>query len=158
MPPAESYPKLPVLMDRARKSLPAFKIRDEILSLMKLASESGRVSLITGETGSGKSTQIPQYLLENDPTGCKIIVAQPRRLAATGVATRVAIERNEEVGKGSVGYVVRGDSKTCDETRILFVTTGVILRQLQSENALDNISHIVIDGELLNLCVLVFTP
>jgi ATP-dependent RNA helicase DHX57 len=158
MPPAESHPKLPVLMDRARKSLPAFKIRDEILSLMKLASESGRVSLITGETGSGKSTQIPQYLLENDPTGCKIIVAQPRRLAATGVATRVAIERNEEVGKGSVGYVVRGDSKTCDETRILFVTTGVILRQLQSENALDNISHIVIDGELLNLCVLVFTP
>ena len=147
MPPAEAYPKLPVLMDRARKSLPAFKIRDEILSLMKQASASGRVSLVTGETGSGKSTQIPQYLLESDPTGSKIIVAQPRRLAATGVATRVASERNEEVGRGSVGYVVRGDSKTCDKTRLLFLTTGVLLRQLQSENALDNISHIVIDGK-----------
>jgi hypothetical protein len=158
MPPAEAHPKLPVLMDRARKSLPAFKIRDEILSLMKLASESGRVSLVTGETGSGKSTQIPQYLLENDPTGCKIIVAQPRRLAATGVATRVALERNEEVGSGSVGYIVRGDSKTCDKTRLLFLTTGVLLRQLQSENALDNISHIVIDGELFNLGLFVLHP
>ena len=148
MPPAEAHPKLPVLMDRARKSLPAFKIRDEILSLMKQASTSGRVSLVTGETGSGKSTQVPQYLLEDDPSGSKIIVAQPRRLAATGVASRVASERNEEVGKGSVGYIVRGDSKTCDKTRLLFLTTGVLLRQLQSENALDNISHIVIDGKL----------
>ncbi len=56
--PAETHPKLPVMMDRARKSLPAFKIRDEILSLMKQASTSGRVSLVTGETGSGKSTQV----------------------------------------------------------------------------------------------------
>jgi ATP-dependent RNA helicase DHX57 len=144
-PPAEAHPKLPILMDRARKSLPAFKIRDEFLTLMKQASTSGRVAFVTGETGSGKSTQIPQYVLENDPQGSKIIVAQPRRLAATGVATRVAEERNESVGSGSVGYVVRGDSKTCEKTRLLFLTTGVLLRQLQSENALDNISHIVID-------------
>ena len=149
--PAKDHPKLPVLIDRARKSLPAFKIRDEILSLLKQASDSGRVSLVTGETGSGKSTQIPAYILENDLVGSKIIVAQPRRLAATGVATRVAAERGEEVGKGSVGYVVRGDSKTCDKTRLLFLTTGVLLRQLQAENALDNISHIVIDGKLFNL-------
>lgn len=97
--------------------------------------------------------QIPQYLLENDPAGSKIIVAQPRRLAATGVATRVASERNEEVGRGSVGYVVRGDSKTCDKTRLLFLTTGVLLRQLQSENALENISHIVIDGKSSSIFV-----
>ena len=51
------------------------------------------------------------------------------------------------MGRGSVGYVVRGDSKNCDKTRLLFLTTGVLLRQLQSENALDNISHIVIDGK-----------
>lgn len=149
-PAAESHPKLSVLMDRARKNLPAFKIRDEFLSVMKEASTNGRVVFVTGETGSGKTTQIPQYILENDPNGSKIIVAQPRRLAATGVATRVALERNElEVGKGSVGYVVRGDSKTCDKTRLLFLTTGVLLRQLQSENALDNISHIVVDGEFV---------
>ncbi len=62
MQPAEAHPKLPVMMDRARKSLPAFKIRDEILSLMKQASSSGRVSLVTGETGSGKSTQVSRKI------------------------------------------------------------------------------------------------
>ena len=93
-----------------------------------------------------KTTQIPQFILENEPDRSKIIVAQPRRLAATGVASRVALERGESVpGEGSVGYVVRGDSKVCSSTRLLFCTTGVLLRQLQSENALENISTIVID-------------
>lgn len=68
------------------------------------------------------------------------------RLAATGVATRVAVERGEsQAGIGSVGYSVRGDSKNCASTRLMFCTTGVLLRQLQSQGALDNISHIIID-------------
>ena len=68
------------------------------------------------------------------------------RLAATGVATRVAIERGEpRPGVGSVGYSVRGDSKNCASTRLIFCTTGVLLRQLQSQGALENISHIIID-------------
>ena len=76
----------------------------------------------------------------------KIIVAQPRRLAATGVADRVADERGEsQPGIGSVGYVVRGDSKIGNDCRLMFCTTGVLLRQLQSEGALDCITHIVID-------------
>jgi HrpA-like RNA helicase len=62
------------------------------------------------------------------------------------VASRVASERGEcNVGVGSVGYVVRGDSKVCNSTRLLFCTTGVLLRQLQSQQALENVSHIVID-------------
>ena len=74
------------------------------------------------------------------------MVAQPRRLAATGVATRVASERGEaQAGIESVGYVVRGDSAVCPKTRLLFCTTGVLLRQLQSDGALTNISHIIID-------------
>ncbi len=74
------------------------------------------------------------------------MVAQPRRLAATGVADRVAKERGEEkAGTGSVGYVVRGDVAMCNSTRLMFCTTGVLLRQLQSEGALECVSHIVID-------------
>lgn len=93
-----------------------------------------------------KTTQIPQFILESSPKESKIIVAQPRRLAATGVASRVALERGEpQAGNGAVGYVVRGDSKMCASTRLMFCTTGVLLRQLQSQNALENISHIVID-------------
>eukprot|EP00579_Thalassiosira_antarctica_P027774 CAMPEP_0202007050 /NCGR_PEP_ID=MMETSP0905-20130828/11633_1 /ASSEMBLY_ACC=CAM_ASM_000554 /TAXON_ID=420261 /ORGANISM="Thalassiosira antarctica, Strain CCMP982" /LENGTH=1614 /DNA_ID=CAMNT_0048564925 /DNA_START=88 /DNA_END=4932 /DNA_ORIENTATION=+ len=146
-PPAESFPKLPTQLERARKSLPAAKARGDFLSLMAQAAGGGRVVLVTGETGCGKTTQIPQFLLENSPKETKIIVAQPRRLAATGVASRVAAERGESNGPGnaSVGYVVRGDSKMCSSTRLLFCTTGVLLRQLQSQNALANLSHIVID-------------
>lgn len=119
-----------------------------------------------------KTTQIPQFILEEAPKSAKIVVAQPRRLAATGVADRVAKERGEEkAGLGSVGYVVRGDVAMCSSTRLMFCTTGkyfsvcmtchmlmfidikfscltylgVLLRQLQSEGALDCISHIVID-------------
>lgn len=62
------------------------------------------------------------------------------------MASRVALERGEPVpGKASVGYVVRGDNKMCASTRLMFCTTGVLLRQLQSQNALENISHILVD-------------
>ncbi|KAL3801900.1 hypothetical protein ACHAW5_005288 [Stephanodiscus triporus] len=147
-PPAVSFPKLSTLLERSRRSLPAAKARDEFLSLLAKANAvgGGRVLLVTGETGCGKTTQIPQFILENSPDKTKIIVAQPRRLAAVGVASRVASERAEsDPGTASVGYVVRGDSKICPSTRLLFCTTGVLLRQLQSRNALENITHIVID-------------
>jgi hypothetical protein len=145
-PPAVSFPPLEKSIDAARKSLPAAKARSEFLAAMERAEKGGRVVLVTGETGSGKSTQLPAYLLESDPAGAKIVVAQPRRLAATGVASRVADERGEkEPGMESVGYVVRGDSAICERSRLVFCTTGVLLRQLQNEGALECITHIVID-------------
>lgn len=145
-PLAESFPKLPAHLSKARAKLPAAKARADFFSLLSEADASGRVLLVTGETGCGKTTQIPQFILENSPNESKIIVAQPRRLAATGVAGRVSLERGEaSPGTGTVGYVVRGDSKVCAATRLLFCTTGVLLRQLQSQNALENVSHIVID-------------
>lgn len=78
-------------------------------------------------------------------------MAQPRRLAATGVAARVASERGEnQPGKQSVGYVVRGDSAMCASSRLIFCTTGVLLRQLQCEGALENITHIIVDEGIVS--------
>lgn len=134
-------------MELQRKSLPAWKARGEFLSILDEACKKGsRVVLVTGATGCGKTTQIPQFILEENAASAKIVVAQPRRLAATGVAGRVAEERGEnQPGTASVGYVVRGATAVCKDTRLLFCTFGILLRQLQSEGALDSISHIVID-------------
>jgi ATP-dependent RNA helicase DHX57 len=133
-------------MELQRKALPAWKARDDFLSKLKEANNSNRVVLVTGDTGCGKTTQIPQFILEENPSTAKIVVAQPRRLAATGVAARVAEERGEsEPGTASVGYVVRGATSVCKDTRLLFCTFGILLRQLQSAGALDSVTHIVID-------------
>jgi ATP-dependent RNA helicase DHX57 len=145
-PVASAFPKTSSVISDTRKELPATKARSEFLSVMKKAGKAGRVVLVTGDTGCGKTTQIPQFILEESPADVKIVVAQPRRLAATGVATRVANERGEnQPGTGSVGYVVRGDSAMCKSTRLLFCTTGVLLRQLQSDKALDSLTHIIVD-------------
>eukprot|EP00522_Entomoneis_paludosa_P010319 CAMPEP_0172441418 /NCGR_PEP_ID=MMETSP1065-20121228/1967_1 /TAXON_ID=265537 /ORGANISM="Amphiprora paludosa, Strain CCMP125" /LENGTH=1439 /DNA_ID=CAMNT_0013190781 /DNA_START=22 /DNA_END=4341 /DNA_ORIENTATION=- len=145
-PAATAFPKLGPSLQRARASLPAATARQDFLDLLKKSQDLGRVVLLTGETGCGKSTQIPQFILEENPSQAKIVVCQPRRVAATGVATRVAEERGENSpGVESVGYVVRGDSAICNKSRLVFCTTGVLLRQMQSENAFDALTHIVLD-------------
>uniref|UniRef100_A0A7S2WP36 RNA helicase n=2 Tax=Eucampia antarctica TaxID=49252 RepID=A0A7S2WP36_9STRA len=141
-----STPNPSALMKKTRQSLPACKAQAEFLSKMKEADENGRVMLVTGETGCGKTTQIPQFILDAAPLDHKIVVAQPRRIAATGVASRVASERGEnKPGTASVGCVVRGETAVCDSTRLLFCTTGVLLRQLQDKNALSAVTHIIVD-------------
>ena len=145
-PPAASSPRISQLLERARESLPAAAARTEFLAKLAACVWTGNVMLVTGATGCGKTTQICQFILEANPKDAKIVIAQPRRLAATGVAARVAEERGEQrPGMESVGYVVRGDSAICDRTRLLFCTTGILLRQLQNESALDCITHILID-------------
>jgi ATP-dependent RNA helicase DHX57 len=144
---AVSNPRIQSEISKARKQLPAADSREEFLSMLRQSEKDGnRVSVVTGATGCGKSTQLPQFILEDQPTSAKIVVTQPRRLAATGVASRVAVERGEGLpGEGSVGYAVRGEVKCNKNTRLLFCTTGVLLRHMQSEAALENITHIVID-------------
>jgi len=145
-PPATAFPTLSQSLQRSRASLPAATARGEFVKLLQKAKSRGRVVLCSGETGCGKSTQIPQFILEENPASAKIVVCQPRRVAATGVAARVAEERGEpSAGVESVGYVVRGESAVSNKTRLLFCTTGVLLRQMQSENALDALTHIVLD-------------
>ncbi|CED84855.1 atp-dependent rna helicase a [Phaffia rhodozyma] len=135
---------------KGRMSLPAWKVKEEILQ----GVESNRVVVIIGETGSGKTTQLPQFILDNEIAslrGCStnILVTQPRRVSALGVAARVAQERLEDVDRvsGSVGYAIRGERRAGPDTKLLFCTTGVLLRRLSSggDTNLDGVSHVIVD-------------
>ncbi|CAK4072233.1 unnamed protein product [Aphanomyces euteiches] len=127
----------------ARAKLPAHKEKEAIVTLL----ETNQVVLISGATGCGKTTQVPQFLLDHfipKQQTCNIICTQPRRLAAIGVATRVAQERCESIGE-SVGYSIRMETKRSAETRLLFCTTGVLLRRLLQDPQLQGVSHIIVD-------------
>ena len=132
-------------MMAVRKTLPIAEHRDEILAKVR----NHQVVLIAGETGCGKTTQVPQYILEDcwsRGQSCKIMCTQPRRLSATSVADRIAQERMEPLGS-SVGYTIRLDKKGDSRTPIMFCTNGIMLRMLTSDDTsiLQGITHIVVD-------------
>ncbi|KAH9936070.1 P-loop containing nucleoside triphosphate hydrolase protein [Fomitopsis serialis] len=103
------------------------------------------VSILVGETGSGKTTQVPQYLLESGIAGQGMIaVTQPRKVAATSLAARVATEQNVSVGS-LVGYSVRFDEASSDETRIKYVTDGMLVRELLGDPLLSRYSVVIVD-------------
>lgn len=100
------------------------------------------------ELGCGKTTQVPQYILEHHQfvkQPCSIVVAEPRRIAAVTMANRISFERGEQTGQ-TVGFQIRLESKLSPKTLLLFCTNGVLVRTLiSSKFVLDNISHIIID-------------
>ncbi|KAK6543094.1 hypothetical protein TWF694_007017 [Orbilia ellipsospora] len=128
-----------------RSSLPAWNLRAHIADVIS----SNPVTVISGETGSGKSTQCVQFVLDDFierkiGTAARIICTQPRRISAIGLAERVSAERCGTVG-GEVGYAIRGESKISSDTRITFMTTGVLLRRLHDGDGLLDVSHVFID-------------
>ncbi|XP_028131379.1 ATP-dependent RNA helicase DHX33 [Diabrotica virgifera virgifera] len=135
--------KVKISIQDQRRSLPVFDKRKQLLALI----EKHKTLIILGETGSGKTTQIPQYIFSvglNE--GGKIAITQPRRVAAISVATRVA----EEYGRGKtvgdiVGYSVRFQDCTSNQTKIKFLTDGMLLREAISDRLLMEYRVVILD-------------
>ncbi|ERM93582.1 DExH-box ATP-dependent RNA helicase DExH3 isoform X2 [Amborella trichopoda] len=128
-----------------RKSLPAYKEKERLLA----GIARNQVTVISGETGCGKTTQLPQYILESEIESgrgafCSIICTQPRRISAMAVAERVATERGDQLGE-SVGYKVRLEGMKGKNTHLLFCTSGILLRRLLSDRNLNGITHVFVD-------------
>ncbi|MDF1787675.1 MAG: DEAD/DEAH box helicase, partial [Verrucomicrobiales bacterium] len=122
-------------------TLPIWRIHSDILRELRV----GNRLVLVAPTGSGKTTQVPQMLLDEGIAGEKmIVILQPRRVAARTVATRVASERKCELG-AEVGYQIRFDDHTSAGTRICFVTEGILLRWLQDDRTLANIGAVIFD-------------
>ncbi|CAD5178567.1 unnamed protein product [Musa acuminata subsp. malaccensis] len=133
----------------ARDSLPISKLKSNILQLLV----ENDVIVVCGETGCGKTTQVPQFILDDMIQSglggyCNIVCTQPRRLAAISVAERVSDERCEPSPgcDGSlVGYQVRLDVARNEKTKLLFCTTGILLRKLAVNKDLAGITHVIVD-------------
>ena len=125
-----------------RKTLPVYKYRSDFINTVK----KHQVVVVIGETGSGKTTQLLQYLFEEGygSDDAKLICTQPRRIAATSVAQRVAQEMGVRCG-GLVGYKVRFDDKTTDVTQIVFMTDGIMLKEITGNHNLSGVSVIMVD-------------
>ncbi|KAM6087186.1 ATP-dependent RNA helicase DHX30 isoform 1-T1 [Chlamydotis macqueenii] len=126
--------------------LPVDPHKDTILS----AIEQNPVVVIAGDTGCGKTTRIPQlllehYILEGRGARCNVVITQPRRISAISVAQRVAQELGPNMRK-NVGYQVRLESKPpARGGALLFCTVGILLRKLQGNPSLEGVSHVVVD-------------
>ncbi|KAL1124315.1 hypothetical protein AAG570_002083, partial [Ranatra chinensis] len=134
---------LSLVLDEQRKRLPIFRNREHLLYLL----ETYQTVVLVGETGCGKSTQIPQYLLEAGwcSDGRIVGVTEPRRVAATSLATRVAEEKGSLLGD-VVGYSIRFDDCTdAKTTRIKYMTEGILMREMMSDPLLRSYSAIMLD-------------
>eukprot|EP00918_Siedleckia_nematoides_P047207 GHVU01103390.1.p1 GENE.GHVU01103390.1~~GHVU01103390.1.p1 ORF type:complete len:451 (-),score=82.71 GHVU01103390.1:370-1722(-) len=128
-------------LKRDREALPVYKYRADLLAAIR----DYKVLIVVGETGSGKTTQIPQYLDEvgygdRGRIGC----TQPRRVAAMSVAARVATEMGVKLGH-KVGYSIRFEDRTSDSTVLKYMTDGMLLREFLGDPELSGYSAIMVD-------------
>ncbi|EZA52393.1 Putative ATP-dependent RNA helicase DHX57 [Ooceraea biroi] len=138
-------------MMQTRMKLPVWPCHRDILNVI----HENQVVIISGETGCGKSTQVPQYILDNwlinrsisleKKKSClNIICTQPRRISAVGVAERVAAERIEHIGD-TIGYHIRLERRVSSKTRVTFWTLGILLQKLMANNTLSGVTHVIVD-------------
>ncbi|EGC32711.1 hypothetical protein DICPUDRAFT_155280 [Dictyostelium purpureum] len=129
-----------------RTELPIFKQRRHLIDCIK----NNQIIIIMGDTGCGKTTQIPQYVIEdmiesNHAPYCNIIMTQPRRISVLGAAERMAYERLEKVGD-TIGYQIRFENQQPTGTsKLLVCTPGILLKRMYSDKKLHNVSHLFID-------------
>ncbi|KAK8092028.1 ATP-dependent RNA helicase A [Apiospora hydei] len=136
-------------MLQSRMQLPMWHFKQQVLDSI----EREQVVIICGETGCGKSTQVPSFILEHQLSlgrPCKIYCTEPRRISALSLARRVSEELGEgrnELGtsRSLVGYSIRLESNTSKETRLVYATTGIVMRMLEGSNDLREITHLVLD-------------
>ncbi|KAH9519541.1 ATPdependent RNA helicase [Bulinus truncatus] len=131
-------------MQADRHRLPSWNMKELILEVVA----QNPVVVISGMTGCGKTTQVPQFLLDealhSPHFSTNIVCTQPRKISAMAVAQRVADERAEKLGR-CVGYQIRLESVMSSFTRLLFCTIGIILRRLERDTLLNGVTHIIID-------------
>ncbi|EGE79057.1 adenosinetriphosphatase [Blastomyces gilchristii SLH14081] len=137
---ASAFSKSKTLREQ-REYLPAFAVREELLRVIR----DNQVVIVVGQTGSGKTTQLTQFLYEDGYAKLGMIgCTQPRRVAAMSVAKRVSEEMEVKLG-GLVGYAIRFEDCTSNETAIKYMTDGVLLRESLVQPDLDKYSCIIMD-------------
>ena len=133
----------------SRSQLPIYAYRSNILD----AINENQIVIVAGATGCGKSTQVPAYILENELSkgnDCRIYCTEPRRISAISLARRVSVELGDTknavgTAQSLVGFVVRLDSRVHENNRLVYATTGIIMRMLESSPTLDEVTHLLLD-------------
>lgn len=125
-----------------QRALPIYPIKNQLID--SIINSPHRVVVVVGSTGSGKSTQLPQYLIDAKTSIKRVTVTQPRRVAAISLALRVAQERGTPLGQ-EVGYSVRFDARVSESTRIRYATDGIVIREALLDPLFRSDSIVIVD-------------